>query len=222
MRAAGPKAKAATQAAPESEPAAAAVGAPSQGQAPSAAPKSDTADAQRTQADPWAGLHNTGPVPLYNKPSPCLLPGDPFYPYQPGNRCPPDYMPGQKPLACGTFATMVKLEDSVICVSNGIGMGQLSGDITAQDRAEAGAFLKARGLAPSAAAFAVNALNGANLQGFTCSRNGFVNNAPMQSYGEIEWNLMLFSYLYGPVKGAALTTGVPQNLPALCSKKFNS
>jgi hypothetical protein len=215
--------RAAAKAKSEQAPAPVAAASAPEAAASGATAKSDAVPApQRTQADPWAGLQNTGPVPLYNNPAPCLLPNDPFYQYQPAQRCPPDYMPGQQPLACGKNATMVRLEDSVICVSNGIGMGQLTGDITAQDRADADAFLKARGLAPSAAAFAVNALNGSNLQAFTCSRNGFVNDAPMQSYGEIEWNLMLFSYLYGPVKGAALTSGVPQNLPPLCSKKFNS
>lgn len=212
--------KSAVQAKAESE--AAPAPAPSAVPAAAATPKADQTPApQRTHQDPWAGLANNGPVPMYNNPTGCLLPSDPWYQYEPGNRCPPDYMPGQQPLACGKFATMVHLADSVICVSNGVGINQLeNAEISAADRAEAVDYLKARGLAPSAALYAANAMNGKNLQSFTCMKEGFVNNTPMQAYGQIEWNLIFFSYVYGPLKGQALTQGVPQTLPAFCSKNY--
>lgn len=178
-----------------------------------APPAQTTAAAGRSQTSPWDGMQNTGPAPQDPNPSPCAMPGDPWGAGAPV--CPPGYTPGTHARDCGAFATLVDLAGSVICVSDGVGLDQFDGSITAQDRSDASAFLQKRGLAASAAQYAVNQLNAPNLQSFTCGRHLFVNTHPMDIY-PVVWNVMLYSYLYGQIK----MQEIEDPYPALCSKSF--
>ncbi len=176
------------------------------------APTTPPPPSQRTLDNPWNGLQNTGPVPQYDQPAPCAMPGDPWAAGAP--KCPPGYQPGQQPLQCGAFATMVNIAGSVVCVSNQVGVDQLDGGVTTVERSQAQAYLVARGLPASAAMFAAFAMNGPNLKDFTCSQAVFTNRLPMQAYQQIEWNLIFFDYVYGGLSGQKIADPPP----ALCQE----
>ena len=172
----------------------------------------------RTFTDPWRHLVHTGPPPLYNNPLNCLRPWETATGFNFGlDYCDNDAdISGTHPLDCGDNATMVNLDGSVSCASNQVGITQLDGTLTQEDRDQARAYLMARGLSASAADYAVNALNALNLHSFTCSQNTLTNHASMQDLGEIVMNLQLFSYAFG-------VTGMSQisaPKPSFCNKHF--